>query len=120
VLVVDDNRDAAQSLGGVLQILGAEVHVAHDGPAALEALAAFRPAVVFLDLGMPGMDGFETAKHMRSRPEGRATRIIALSGWGQEKDRRQTEASGFDQHLVKPAELGALRAVLAALPAAAV
>jgi signal transduction histidine kinase len=115
VMVVDDNRDAADSLGAVLKMLGAEVRVAHGGQAALDALGAFRPAAVFLDLGMPGMDGYETARHMRARDDGRATMIIALTGWGQESDRRQTQAAGFNQHLVKPADITALRAVLASL-----
>jgi CheY-like chemotaxis protein len=72
--------------------------------------------VVFLDLGMPGMDGYETARHMRAREDTRSTLIIALTGWGQESDRRQTQAAGFNQHLVKPADITALRAVLASLP----
>jgi signal transduction histidine kinase len=115
VLVVDDNRDAADSLAAVLKMLGAEVRVSNGGEAALEELGKFRPAVVFLDLGMPGMDGYETARHMRSREEGRTTMIVALTGWGQESDRRQTQAAGFNQHLVKPADIPALQAVLATL-----
>jgi two-component system, sensor histidine kinase len=116
VMVVDDNRDAADSLAAVLKLLGAEVRVTHDGRAALDELGAFRPAVVFLDLGMPGMDGYETARHMRAREDTRSTLIIALTGWGQESDRRHTQAAGFNQHLVKPADITALRAVLASLP----
>jgi CheY-like chemotaxis protein len=112
---VDDNRDAADSLAGLLQVLGAEVHVAHDGRAALDALGAFRPAAVFLDLGMPGMDGYETARRMRATAEAREIVLIALTGWGQEKDRHQSAAAGFNQHLVKPADLTALRTVLASL-----
>jgi signal transduction histidine kinase/CheY-like chemotaxis protein len=115
VMVVDDNRDAADSLAAVLKLLGAEVRVSHDGRSALDELEAFRPAAVFLDLGMPGMDGYETARHMRAREAARDTMIIALTGWGQESDRRQTEAAGFNQHLVKPADITALRAVLASL-----
>jgi signal transduction histidine kinase len=116
VMVVDENRDAADSLAAVLKLLGAEVRVTNDGRAALDELGAFRPAVVFLDLGMPGMDGYETARHMRAREDTRSTLIIALTGWGQESDRRQTQAAGFNQHLVKPADITALRAVLASLP----
>jgi two-component system, sensor histidine kinase len=115
VLVVDDNRDAADSLAAVLKMLGAEVRVSNGGEAALVELGSFRPAAVFLDLGMPGMDGYETARHMRSREEGRATVIVALTGWGQESDRRQTQAAGFNHHLVKPADIPALQAVLASL-----
>jgi signal transduction histidine kinase len=116
VMVVDDNRDAADSLAAVLKLLGAEVRVTNDGRTALDELGAFRPAVVFLDLGMPGMDGYETARHMRAREDTRSTLIIALTGWGQDSDRRQTQAAGFNQHLVKPADITALRAVLASLP----
>jgi len=116
VMVVDDNRDAADSLAAVLKLLGAEVRVTNDGRSALDAVAAFRPAVVFLDLGMPGMDGYETARHMRARDDTRSVLLIALTGWGQESDRRQTQAAGFNQHLVKPADITALRAVLASLP----
>jgi len=116
VMVVDDNRDAADSLAAVLKLLGAEVRVTHDGRSALDEVGDFRPAVVFLDLGMPGMDGYETARHMRAREDTRSTLIIALTGWGQESDRRQTQAAGFNQHLVKPADITALRAVLASLP----
>ena len=115
VLVVDDNPDAADSLGVVLQLLGADVHVAHDGNAALDAVASFHPAAVFLDIGMPNMDGYEVAKKIRARPDAHHTVLIALTGRGQEKDRRQTEASGFKHHLVKPADVSALQAVLASL-----
>jgi CheY-like chemotaxis protein len=113
VLVVDDNRDAADSLGSLLGILGADVRVVHDGQAALDAFAAYRPALVFLDLGMPEMDGFEVARRMRARPDYDGVRLVALTGWGQEKDRRQTAAAGFDEHLVKPPEVDALQALLA-------
>ncbi|HUQ25591.1 MAG TPA: ATP-binding protein [Burkholderiales bacterium] len=115
IMVVDDNRDAALTLAAVLQLLGAEVRVAHDGVSALDEFGAFRPAAIFLDLGMPGMDGYETAKRIRARSEARDTLIIALTGWGQEKDRRQTEAAGFNHHLVKPADIAALKTVLASL-----
>jgi signal transduction histidine kinase len=115
VMVVDDNRDAAHSLAAVLRLLGADVRVTHDGQAALEVLGEFDPAAVFLDLGMPGMDGYETARRIRARSEARPTIIVALTGWGQEKDRRQTEAAGFNHHLVKPADIAALQAVLASL-----
>jgi CheY-like chemotaxis protein len=113
--VVDDNVDAAESLAALLRLLGAEVEVVHDGAAAVQALDTFNPAVVFLDLGMPGMDGYETARRMRARPAARDTLLIAVTGWGQERDRSQTAAAGFNQHLVKPAELDALQAILASL-----
>ena len=116
ILVVDDNRDAAESLQMVLALLGAEVRVANDGPQALETFEAYRPEVVLLDIGMPGMDGYEVARLIRAKhPEPRAA-IIALSGWGQEDDRRRSREAGFDHHLVKPADIGLLRALLASLP----
>jgi signal transduction histidine kinase len=115
VLVVDDNRDAAISLGAVLQTLGADVRVSHDGESALEEVAAFRPAAVFLDIGMPGMDGYEVASRIRKNADASGTVLIALTGWGQDKDRRRTAAAGFNHHLVKPAEIGDLHALLATL-----
>jgi signal transduction histidine kinase/CheY-like chemotaxis protein len=118
VLVVDDNRDAADSLGALLQMLGADARVAYDGLSALEAAASFRPDAVFLDIGMPDMGGTEVARQLRLRPEGRTARLIALTGWGQQHDRRLTREAGFDHHLVKPAELASLQAVLADLPGA--
>ena len=113
VLVVDDNHDAADSLGMLLQFLGAEVMVVHDGYAALEAMKSFAPAVVLLDLGMPGMNGLEVARRMREDPKAREMTLVALTGWGQREDRRRTTEAGFDHHLVKPADLGALQSILA-------
>ncbi len=104
ILVVDDNRDAADSLGLVLRLLGAETKVAYDGPSALQVLGAFRPTVVFVDIGMPGMDGHEVARRVRQRPEGREVVLVALTGWGQEEDRRRSRAAGFDHHLTKPVD----------------
>ncbi|HEY7241765.1 MAG TPA: ATP-binding protein, partial [Burkholderiales bacterium] len=117
VLVVDDNRDAGDSLGLLLKVLGADVRVARDGPEALEACSAYEPAVVLLDIGMPGMDGYEVARRIRARSPGRRPTIVALTGWGQEKDRREAREAGFDHHLVKPAELGALKELLKSIPA---
>ena len=115
VLVVDDNRDAADTLGALLGLLGAEVKVVNDGQAALEAFPAFRPAVMFLDLGMPGLDGYEVARRIRKLPDADDTALIALTGWGQEKDRQMTRDAGFSHHLVKPVDLAAMQAVLAAV-----
>jgi CheY-like chemotaxis protein len=112
VLVVDDNHDAADSLGMLLQVLGAEVHVVHDGRSALEAMKSFHPAVVLLDLGMPGMNGLEVARRMREDPQCRQTTLVALTGWGQREDRRRTHEAGFDYHLVKPADMGTLQSIL--------
>jgi signal transduction histidine kinase len=115
VLVVDDNRDAADSLGALLRVLGAEVEVAHDGEAAIATFGAFRPALVLLDLGMPGLDGYEVARRIRARAEAEGTELIALTGWGQEKDRQMSRAAGFRHHLVKPVDMAAVQAVLASL-----
>jgi CheY-like chemotaxis protein len=115
ILVVDDNRDAADTLGAVLQMLGADVRITHDGQAALEAVSSFRPAAVFLDLGMPGMDGHEVARRILADPATPPPVLVALTGWGQENDRRATHATGFHRHLVKPAEIEDLEDVLASL-----
>jgi PAS domain S-box-containing protein len=112
VLVVDDNYDAAQTLGMLLSHLGADVRVAHDGAAALEAFAPFDPAVVLLDIGMPHMDGYEVARRLRRDFPASNARLVALTGWGQSEDRRKAAEAGFDHHLVKPAELAQLQALL--------
>lgn len=112
VLVVDDNHDAAESMGILLKLLGADVHVAYSGPEALEALPGYRPDVVLLDIGMPGMDGHEVARRIRQQPELQKVTLIALTGWGQDKDRRESHTAGFDYHLIKPADVDALQALL--------
>jgi PAS domain S-box-containing protein len=112
VLVVDDNTDAADSLGMLLQFLGAEVLVVHDGRSALAAVKTFNPAVVLLDLGMPEMNGLEVARRMREDPQCKDTTLVALTGWGQREDRRRTHAAGFDYHLVKPADMSTLQSIL--------
>lgn len=112
VLVVDDNADAAATLAMLLRISGHEVKVAHDGHAALEAARTFRPEVVLLDIGLPGLDGYEVARRLRSRPETAHSLLVAVSGYGQEDDKRRSREAGFDQHLVKPVDFAALRAVL--------
>ena len=117
ILVVDDNQDAADSLGLVLAHAGAEVEVVHDGPAALERVERFRPAVVLLDIGMPGMDGYEVARRIRARPALRDVKLIALTGWGQAEDRRRSFDAGFDHHLIKPAGLDEIRSLLPAAEA---
>jgi len=114
VLVVDDNVDGAQSLALLLRLDGHEVRVAHDGPSALEVAASFRPDVVLLDIGLPkGMDGYAVARALRELPGLGETVLVALTGYGQEEDRRRTAAAGFQAHLVKPASPAALRALLA-------
>jgi len=113
ILVVDDNQDAASSLGMLLRAFGADVVVAHSGPQALERFGEAAPDVVLLDIGMPGMDGYEVARRMRSAAAGRRARLIALTGWGQEGDRRRAVEAGFDHHLVKPVDAESLHALLA-------
>ncbi|WP_428311520.1 hybrid sensor histidine kinase/response regulator [Hydrocarboniphaga sp.] len=115
ILVVDDNADAADSLGMVLQVLGAEVLVVHGGQAALDALQDYKPDVAFVDIGMPDIDGFEVARRVRARGDCADLRLIALTGWGQQEDRRRSAEAGFDRHLVKPAGLEALKVVLESL-----
>ena len=115
ILVVDDNRDAAESLGMILKFLGADVHIARDGTEALKAFQSYDPAVVLLDIGMPGMDGYEVARRIRSQQSARPPALVALTGWGQEEDRRRACEAGFDHHLVKPADIAALQALLASL-----
>jgi CheY-like chemotaxis protein len=113
VLVVDDNEDAGDSLAQILSMLGAEVRVARDGHGALAAFPEFAPRVVLLDIGMPGMNGYDTARALRSLEGGGDAMLVALTGWGQEEDRRSAAEAGFHHHLVKPAELPALQALLA-------
>jgi PAS domain S-box-containing protein len=114
ILVVDDNAVAADGLGRLLAlVLGQEVRVVYDGPTALDVAGSFRPEVVFLDLGMAVMDGFEVGMRLRERPDGHAMKIVALTGWGQAEDRRRTRDVGFDLHLVKPVNVGVLKALLA-------
>ncbi len=108
VLVVDDNQDSARSQARLLTLLGQEVEVAFDGAAALERFAGFRPDVVLLDIGLPGMDGYEVARRLRAMPGGADALLIAQTGWGQEEDRRASAAAGFDAHLVKPIDTQAL------------
>jgi PAS domain S-box-containing protein len=115
ILVVDDNRDAADSLAVLLRLHGQDVRVAYDGPSALAVAAEFRPALALVDIGMPDMDGCEVARLLRVQPGLKEMRLVALTGWGQEEDRRSSAAAGFDQHLVKPVEPDALGALLAGL-----
>jgi signal transduction histidine kinase len=115
LLVIDDNRDAADSLATLLRLAGHEVRVAHDGPAALELTKVYRPEVVLLDLGMPGMDGYEVARRLRQQPGLERVRLAALTGWGQQEERRRTAAAGFDHHLVKPVDPEALEELLVGL-----
>jgi len=115
LLVVDDNRDAADSLAMLLCLQGHEVRVAHDGPAALKLAEGYRPEMIFLDIGMPGMDGYEVARRLRQQPGLEKVVLAALTGWGQQEDRRRTAEAGFDHHLVKPVEPNDLEELLGGL-----
>jgi len=112
VLVVDDNVDAASTLSMLLKSLGHETKVVYDGAAAIDVAAKFQPDVVLLDIGMPGMDGYEVARRLRALKAQRPFRIVAVTGWGQDADRLRAEEAGFDVHLVKPVDAGLLVRVL--------
>ena len=112
VMVVDDNRDAAESLGMLLEMENCTVSVAFDGPQALEALPAFHPDIVLLDIGMPGMDGYELARRMRTTPGGTELVLVALTGWGQADDKKRAMDAGFDEHLTKPVDPDLLARVI--------
>jgi len=112
VLVVDDNRDAAVSLATLLNMAGHETCIAHDGLEALDAAASFRPDVMLLDIGLPKLNGYEVARRLREQPWGNDITLIALTGWGQDEDRRKTREAGFDSHLVKPVDHAALTPLL--------
>jgi PAS domain S-box-containing protein len=116
VLLADDNADAVEVLAELLRMAGHEVHVASDGTAAAELAARVRPHVMVLDIGMPGMNGYEVARQVRAQPWGRATLLVAATGWGQEEDRRKAIDAGFDLHLTKPFSPEQLLAAIAALP----
>jgi CheY-like chemotaxis protein len=113
ILVVDDNRDAAESLALLLRLTGHAIEMAHDGLEAVQAAAAFRPDVVLLDIGLPKMNGYEAARHIREQPWGKSMALIALTGWGQEEDKRRAFEAGFDHHLTKPMEAATLEKLLA-------
>ena len=112
VLVVDDNRDAAESLGMLLELEDCTVSVAYDGQQALEVLDAFKPDVALLDIGMPGMDGYELARRIRATQRGRNLLLVALTGWGQAEDKKRAADAGFDEHLTKPIDPDMLGRVL--------
>jgi PAS domain S-box-containing protein len=117
VLVVEDNPDGARSLGMLLRLSGHEAALAHNGPAGLETARAFRPEVVLCDIGLPGMDGYAVAKAMRRDPDLAGVYLIALTGYGQEEDRRRAQEAGFDLHLTKPVDFPQLEQMLASLSA---
>jgi PAS domain S-box-containing protein len=119
ILVVDDNADAAISLALMLQLMGNEVRTAHDGLEGVDAAAAYRPDVILLDIGMPRLNGYDACRRLRETPWGKNAVIVALTGWGQDEDKRRSDEAGFDGHLVKPVEPADLEKLLAGLRAEA-
>jgi CheY-like chemotaxis protein len=113
ILVVDDNQDSAKTLATVLRLTGNEVRTAFDGMKAVEAAEAFHPDVAVLDIGLPELNGYDVARRIRQEPWGREIVLIALTGWGQEADKREARAAGFNHHLVKPVNHAALQKLLA-------
>jgi two-component system CheB/CheR fusion protein len=116
ILVVDDNVDAAESLAEYLAAAGHELRVAHDGPRCLELAREEKPDVIIMDIGMPGMSGYDVARRLRDDPELGALLLVALSGWGQDEAQRKSREAGFDHHVVKPADLTTLERLIAASP----
>ncbi len=117
ILVVDDHTDAANSMAMMLQMMGNEVQTAQDGLAGVAAAETFRPDLILLDIGMPRLNGYDACRRIREQPWGKKMVIVALTGWGQEEDKRRSQEAGFDSHLIKPVEPAALEKLLATLPA---
>jgi CheY-like chemotaxis protein len=112
ILIIEDNVDAAETLRDYLELCGYEVQLAFSGPEGLEAAARFLPDVVVCDIGLPGMNGWELAQLIRSTPATAASRLIAITGYGTEEDRRRSSEAGFEAHLTKPLDIDALEALL--------
>ena len=115
VLVVDDNVDAAVTLSMILETSGYSTRVAHDGYQALDAVQEFLPRIAFLDIGMPGLSGYDTARAIRAVPALAGMTLVALTGWGAESDRQRSKEAGFDHHLTKPVPLALVEELLASL-----
>ncbi|HVF34997.1 MAG TPA: ATP-binding protein [Candidatus Saccharimonadia bacterium] len=115
IMVVEDNRDGAESLAAMLSIMGNETRTAYDGLDGVRAVEEFRPDVVLLDIGLPKLNGYEACRHIRGQPWGKELVLIAVTGWGQDEDRRRSREAGFDHHMVKPVEPHALMKLLAGL-----
>ena len=113
VLVVDDNQDSAETITLMVEMWGHEARTVHDGPAAVEACLQFRPDVVLLDIGLPGMNGFDVARRLRGQGDLDGLLLVAMTGYGQEEDRQLSREAGFNHHMVKPIEPAELRALLA-------
>lgn len=115
LLVVDDNRDAAESMSMLLEMWGHEVVFAYDGPSALETAEKWQPEAVFLDIGLPGMDGYEVAERLRELLQAKDAVLIAITGYGQDDDRLRSRRAGIDHHLVKPVAPDTLRSLIESL-----
>ncbi len=112
ILIVDDNRDNAESLARLLQLMGYETAIAYDGVSAVDSAETFRPFAVLLDLGLPGLDGYEVARRIRAQSWGKDVTLVAATGWGSADDRRRSREAGFDHHMVKPVDLDELAKLL--------
>jgi CheY-like chemotaxis protein len=117
ILVVDDNVDIADSLAMMLEMMGNEVRTAHDGLEGVAAAAAYRPDMILLDIGMPKLNGYDACRRIREQPWGKGILIAAVTGWGQEEDKRRSQEAGFDHHLIKPVGLAAIEKLLVELEA---
>jgi CheY-like chemotaxis protein len=117
ILVVDDNLDAAQTLAILLRANGHQVEAVHDGPTALEVARSYRPNLILLDIGLPGMDGFEVAKKVRQDLDLGNVVLVAMTGYGQESDKQRSKEVGFDHHLIKPADFSKVKEILATVSA---
>jgi CheY-like chemotaxis protein/two-component sensor histidine kinase len=115
ILVVDDNADSAASMAIICEVMGNDVRTARDGLQAVELAEVFRPNVILMDIGMPRLNGYEACKRIREQPWSRDMIIIALTGWGQEDDRRRSEAAGFNRHLVKPVSFESIKELMGQL-----
>jgi CheY-like chemotaxis protein len=115
ILVADDNEDSALSMAMMLKIMGNDVRMARDGVEAVEAAKEFRPEMILLDIGMPRMNGYDACRRIREMDFGRDVIIVALTGWGQDEDKRRSKEAGFDRHLIKPIDPEAIEKLLAVL-----
>lgn len=115
IMVIDDNKDAAESMSMLFELWGHEVKCVYDGRAALEVAAQYHPDAVFLDIGLPGMDGYEIAERLREQGESTQTVLVAITGYGQDEDRRRSREAGIDHHLVKPVAPETLQKLLESL-----
>ena len=118
ILIAEDNRDSADSLKALLEALGYDAHIAYDGESAVRSAAELRPAVIVMDIGLPGINGYEASRQIRALKPALPALIVALTGWGQQSDRLRSAEAGIDHHLVKPLDLAALKQILdSVLPA---